>query len=313
MLTSIHMNHLFFKFTLYKYFKFKITMKNKHFALIAFLALGILVKGQQAPNAGFETWTNPSKPDGWFTFSTAGFVNLASKDTTDKVEGTASAKIQTANVSFQTIYEILSLGTADFSFNNGYRYNPVFLPFRPDTLFFAYKYNSPGIDTATAYIKLSKGNTILAEATLNLIKSTAWNFPFILLTPKYLNADKPDSILIQFKSSKVRSNFFGVDGSTLNVDNVHFGYKGNSTSTLALKEPTIASIIPNPFSNKLSIFNANNESATISLFNALGQLILQQPFTNSATINTEQMQQGIYFYQLSNSIGTIKSGKIVKQ
>lgn len=287
-------------------------MKNKYFTLITFLALGPLVKGQQVTNASFENWSNPAKPDGWYTFSSGGFVNLATKDTTDKVEGTASAKIHTATLSGQTTYEILSLGTADWSFSGGYTYKPVYFPNRPDTLSFAYKYNSPGIDTATAYIKFIKGNTILAEAKLNLIKNSQWNFPYLVLTPNYINADRPDSLLIQFKSSKVRSNFFGVDGSTLNVDNVHFGYKSNTSSTKSISESLNVSVIPNPFSYQINISFDSNELLTVSFFNSLGLPVLQQSFTNTTIINTDQMGSGIYFYELYNSKGLIKTGKIVK-
>jgi hypothetical protein len=73
------------------------------------------------------------------------------------------------------------------------------------------------------------------------------------------------------------------------------------------------SLSPNPFSNKLSFSIANNEQTTISLYNFLGQQILQQTFTNSTTINTEQLADGIYFYELRSSKGTLKAGKLVKQ
>ena len=70
---------------------------------------------------------------------------------------------------------------------------------------------------------------------------------------------------------------------------------------------------PNPFSNQLTFTIPDNNPTTISLYNFLGQQILQQTFTNSATLNTEQMQNGIYFYELRDYKGLVKVGKVVKQ
>ncbi|MFN8323696.1 MAG: T9SS type A sorting domain-containing protein [Chitinophagales bacterium] len=70
---------------------------------------------------------------------------------------------------------------------------------------------------------------------------------------------------------------------------------------------------PNPFSNELTFSLSDNEQTTVTLYNFLGQQILQQTFANSTTINTEQMQNGIYFYELRNDKGTLKTGKVVKQ
>jgi len=69
----------------------------------------------------------------------------------------------------------------------------------------------------------------------------------------------------------------------------------------------------NPFSTQLTFTLAANEPTTVSLYDFLGQQILQQTFTNATTINTEQLQAGIYFYELSNAKGTLKTGKLVKQ
>jgi len=78
-------------------------------------------------------------------------------------------------------------------------------------------------------------------------------------------------------------------------------------------QKTAITLFPNPFSNQLTFSLAANEPTTISLYDFLGQQILQQTFTNSTTINTEQMQAGIYFYELSNSKEILKTGKVVKQ
>ncbi|MES2620127.1 MAG: T9SS type A sorting domain-containing protein [Bacteroidota bacterium] len=73
------------------------------------------------------------------------------------------------------------------------------------------------------------------------------------------------------------------------------------------------SSFPNPVSTQFTLSLADNEQTTISLYNFLGQQVLQQTVTNSTTINTEQLADGIYLYELRDNKGTIKTGKIVKQ
>jgi hypothetical protein len=74
-----------------------------------------------------------------------------------------------------------------------------------------------------------------------------------------------------------------------------------------------ALIFPNPFSDQLIFSFADNVPTTISLYNFLGQEVLQHTFTNSTTINTEQLADGIYFYELRKDKGALKTGKLVKQ
>ncbi len=79
------------------------------------------------------------------------------------------------------------------------------------------------------------------------------------------------------------------------------------------KQNAGVSLFPNPFSNQLTFSLAANEQTTVSLYNFLGQQVLQQTFTNSTTVNTEQLVDGIYFYELRSNKGTLKTGKVVKQ
>lgn len=72
-------------------------------------------------------------------------------------------------------------------------------------------------------------------------------------------------------------------------------------------------LFPNPFSTQLNIQFAVNEATTIILYDFLGRYILQRLFTNSTIINTEQLLDGIYFYEIRNDKGILKTGKIVKQ
>lgn len=70
---------------------------------------------------------------------------------------------------------------------------------------------------------------------------------------------------------------------------------------------------PNPFSTRLTFTLADNEQTIVSLYNLFGQQVLQQAFTNSTTLSTEQLVSGIYFYELRNSKGVVKTGKVVRE
>jgi hypothetical protein len=81
---------------------------------------------------------------------------------------------------------------------------------------------------------------------------------------------------------------------------------------LETKENAVLSLFPNPFSDQLSFSLADNEQTTISLYDFLGHPILQQIFSNSTTINTQQLAEGIYFYEVKNARGALQTGKVVK-
>lgn len=72
-------------------------------------------------------------------------------------------------------------------------------------------------------------------------------------------------------------------------------------------------IYPNPFSNQLTFALVGNKQTTVSLYNFIGQQVLQQTLTSTTTINTVQLADGIYFYELRDNKGVIRTGKVVKQ
>lgn len=71
-------------------------------------------------------------------------------------------------------------------------------------------------------------------------------------------------------------------------------------------------INPNPFSDKITITTKTTEQLEASLYDVTSRRILNQTFTNSTSINTEQLAKGIYIYEVRNKNGVIKNGKVVK-
>lgn len=72
-------------------------------------------------------------------------------------------------------------------------------------------------------------------------------------------------------------------------------------------------IYPNPFSNQITFSLTDIAQTTVTLYNFLGKQMQQETFTNSLSINAEQLADGIYLYTLRNSKGILKTGKILKQ
>ena len=76
---------------------------------------------------------------------------------------------------------------------------------------------------------------------------------------------------------------------------------------------TNINIFPNPVMDKLNVQVNNCEPTEIILYDLSSRKLLQQTFTNTTTINTEQLAKGMYLYTVRNGNGIIKNGKVIKQ
>lgn len=72
-------------------------------------------------------------------------------------------------------------------------------------------------------------------------------------------------------------------------------------------------LFPNPISDHLNISASNNEELEIILYDINLTKLIQQTFNNSISLNTSQLNNGIYIYKLRNKNGTLKEGKVIKQ
>jgi len=71
-------------------------------------------------------------------------------------------------------------------------------------------------------------------------------------------------------------------------------------------------VYPNPFNDKIEVANENNIQSEIILFDITSRKILQQKFTNSVSLNTEQLAKGLYLYEVRDKNGLYKKGRVVK-
>ncbi len=75
----------------------------------------------------------------------------------------------------------------------------------------------------------------------------------------------------------------------------------------------VATLYPNPFANRLTITISNNIPSVIIIYDLSSRILLQQSFTESTTINTDHLANGIYLFEIQNINGIIKIGKIIKE
>ncbi|HKR04962.1 MAG TPA: T9SS type A sorting domain-containing protein [Bacteroidia bacterium] len=71
-------------------------------------------------------------------------------------------------------------------------------------------------------------------------------------------------------------------------------------------------IFPNPFSERLNIWNNNNEPNEIIIYDIASKRILEQKFINFVSLNTEQLVKGLYLYEVRDKNGLCRKGKVVK-
>jgi len=85
------------------------------------------------------------------------------------------------------------------------------------------------------------------------------------------------------------------------------------TGIQGISNTEIINLYPNPFSSELNIRANDYQLSEISIYDITSRKLLQQTFTNSLLLSTEQFAKGIYMYEVKNKNTRIKKGMIVKQ
>jgi hypothetical protein len=73
-----------------------------------------------------------------------------------------------------------------------------------------------------------------------------------------------------------------------------------------------AAVFPNPFSESLNFASGNDEPMMLILYDVTANKILEHPCKTATLLMTNQLENGIYMYELLNHNGVIKKGKLVK-
>jgi hypothetical protein len=71
-------------------------------------------------------------------------------------------------------------------------------------------------------------------------------------------------------------------------------------------------VYPNPFTDKMNITVKRNVLVEVNLYDVTSRKIFHQSFTNTTSINTEQLAKGIYLYEVRDKNRIITKGTVVK-
>ncbi|MCS6935066.1 MAG: T9SS type A sorting domain-containing protein [Chitinophagales bacterium] len=273
------------------------------------------LSAQQPTNGGFNTWTNPTNPDGWATWSTAfpGYAaSLVSQDNTNKTEGTSSVKIMTDSImagpTLRLVQGFISLGSASYTPGSSIKFTGIAFPFRPDTIIFSYQYTIQQTDTAMFAIQFTDNSYTLSYIALLQPTGNNWqNIFFTLNDTAYLNniSTTPDSLLIVFQSS------FGggkKDNSTLWVDGLRFGYRLTPVLDEEINQTLKVCVYPNPARDYTHLHLSEPMSGSVMITDVSGRVVTHELLHGvTHMINTAGWSEGIYTYAVINPNGKVIS------
>lgn len=188
---------------------------------------------------------------------------------------------------------------------------------RPKYLQGYFKYitgGANGISHGEANVTLTRFNGIsndtIATGTFQFDSTVSFT-PF-QINLNYLSALNPDSITIYIINAKGNAqgnvvchllylDNLALSNTSLGIDNAH-------------SSEGLINVYPNPVVNKLTIQNNLNQSFQFSLYNSLGEKIIDNVLTEKiSSIDLSDCANGIYFYKLISDKEIIKVGKIIKQ
>lgn len=72
-------------------------------------------------------------------------------------------------------------------------------------------------------------------------------------------------------------------------------------------------IYPNPFVDELTIELCDSGTAKITQYNLYGQALFYKAISNTTTLSTDHLPDGMYFYAISQNQNLVKTGKMIRQ
>ena len=290
-------------------------MKTK-FTILALLFAGFFsANAQQIPNGSFDDWsTNPLAPNEWTTYEALfGMpLGLSFRDTVDKVVGPASLKLVADSIPGQPAYGVVpglaSLGSGTMTPQGPVTYGIPFA-FRPDTFYFGFKYVTPGSDTAGIGLGLKKNGVYLLNnpnflAYIPLTSQPQWGLGYLPLASYYLNQNTPDTLEIQLSASLIGTS---VQGSTLHVDGVFFGYVNLPSALQEVADKLNITVYPNPATDAITITTDENVDGFKALVCDInGSIVSATTLAGNRTIiNLSTLANGTYIYRVADKTGNI--------
>jgi hypothetical protein len=268
----------------------------------------------QIPNNDFENWdsTTIENANGWYGANDLALASGARAPVTkssDSHSGNFAIQIKTEAINAFGNADTLAFATTGI-FGTGGIIGGIPYSTKDVSMSFYYKYTPAKTgDTANAVILLKKNghgiDTVLAKLP------PASSFTFLSMNIPVSKSNIPDSLNILFSSSHLNNGnqHLPVDtGSTLLIDDIAFS-SFNGMENKPLSEASV-NIFPNPANGTiyLQYFNENNELIDFTIFNSIGQEVLNEKINIAAksmqphSFNIAGLPRGLYIY-------SVKTGK----
>ena len=105
-------------------------------------------------------------------------------------------------------------------------------------------------------------------------------------------------------------SYYYIDDVCISTDSMYCNIT-DKIQDVSITQDVILS--PNPFQNNINITTNRNELVEVHIYDVTARKILNKKFMSTVSLNTEQLEKGIYIYEVRNKNGVLKNGKIVKE
>lgn len=94
------------------------------------------------------------------------------------------------------------------------------------------------------------------------------------------------------------------------LDYIDVVINARAWNPLGIKRPVLAAtnVYPNPAANKVKFENTDLTNGTLSVYNALGQLMVEMPFISGMELDIQSLASGIYSCTIESQSGISNAG-----
>ena len=176
-------------------------------------------------------------------------------------------------------------------------------------------YLSVGPVTGNAYLAMSSYIPQIDNGSGNMLTDSAnWTYINGLYTAaggeSYITVgnfynDASTQVTIPYPSNTLIWAYYYVDNISVVPDSV--------TTVPENMAGNDFSLYPNPFINNISLSVKTNDLVEFTLYDISSRELIHKEFKGFVSINTQQLSEGIYFYEVKDKEGVIRKGKVIKE
>lgn len=289
------------------------------------LSIGVVLTSislnAQVTNGGFETWA-AGNPASWTWYSNlpanaianpalGGTCTANGVATMPCTQGTTGAPEGTSYVKLTTVTRAGSNDPQADGVFGGTIIQTKATTAKPTSFSFKYKYAGANSDSAIVFIQGTKWNgtsaTVVGQGYYIVnANASAWT----TVTNEAINwgATAPDTLEIFISSSigdVLSGGYTPQDNSIFEVDQLTMA--GGTASIDEFTNSTV-SVYPNPATSVLNI-DSKEDVSSVNVITTDGKIVAT---SSTSSINLENLNAGMYIYQVTTVSGKISTGNFVK-